>query len=241
MTMTSPYTDIPATISNSGDNPHRSPIRSLKRRRPSRRLFKRRWLKKLRPKRLLRTCAVLFVLAVFVYVSKTNDVPGPWSSGSKLQSVATSSITGIFVSIKEAMSPNPDSNSDPDSSTSIRSVTPTPTSALASIGSGDSPEQGSRPAIQMMDTQTIYVVPEGSSLWRTGIRFIDDEELLDKLIDNLAERGMKVRNVNEGVHFTVNDLGSEGLLVIIEADGNTYESRVFEDDVVTNSLSASNS
>ena len=158
-----------------------------------------------------------------------------------MQSVATSSITGIFVSIKEAMSPNPDSNSDPDPSTSIRSVTPSPTSALASIGSGDSPEQGSHPAIQMMDTQTIYVVPEGSSLWRTGIRFIDDEELLDKLIDNLAERGMKVRNVNEGVHFTVNDLGSEGLLVIIEADGNTYESRVFEDDVVTNSLSASNS
>ena len=237
MTMTSPYTDIPTTNSNSSDNHYRSPIRSLQRGRPSRRLFKRRWLKKLRPKRLLRTCAVLFVLAVFVYVSKTNQVLGPSGPGARLQSVATSGITGVLENVKQAMSPD----SDPAPSTSTRSATPSPTSELASISSGNPPEQGPHPEKRILDTQTIYVVPEGSSLWRTGIRFINDEALLDKLIDNLAERGMKVRNVNEGVYFTVTDLGGEGLVVTIEADGNTYESRVFEDDVVTNSLSASNS
>ena len=239
MTMTSPNTDISATISSSGDIHHRTPTRSLKRKRPPRRLFKRRWLKKLRPKRLLRTCAVLFVLAVFVYVSKTNHVLGPSGQGSGLQNVVTTGLTDVLMSVKETMSPNADQ--DPDPGTSRRSATPSSTSVPALVNSDDSPEQGLHSAKQIVGTQTIYVVPEGSSLWRTGIRFIDDEVLLDKLIDNLAEHGMKVRNVSAGAHFIVNDLGSEGLLVEIEANGNTYESRVYKDDVVTSSLRASNS
>ena len=239
--MTSPYTDISATISSSGDAHHRAPTRSLNRRRSPRRFFKRRWLKKLRPKRLLRTFAVLFVLAAFVYVSKTNHVLSRSGQGSGLQSVATSGLTAILMSVKEAMSSNASSSQDPDPGTSTRSAIPLSTNVLALVNGDDSTKQGSHSAKQVMNTQTIYVVPEGSSLWRTGILFIDDEVLLDKLIDNLAERGMKVRNVSAGVHFIVNDLGSEGVLVVTETDGNTYESRVYKDDVVTNLLSTSNS
>ena len=78
-----------------------------------------------------------------------------------------------------------------------------------------------------------YVVNEGGSLWRTGKRFIDDEVLLDKLIDNLSESGMDVRSVSAGVEFIVNDLGSKGLLVVVEDDGDTYESRIVKDSVTS--------
>ena len=77
------------------------------------------------------------------------------------------------------------------------------------------------------------MVNEGGSLWRTGKRFIDDDVLLDKLIDNLAENGMDVRNVRAGLEILVSDLGSEGLLVSIEAGGDTYESRILNEDVQT--------
>ena len=89
------------------------------------------------------------------------------------------------------------------------------------------------PENSIEDELTTHVVPEGGSLWRTGKQFIDDEALLDTLIDNLAERGMDVSNVRAGTQFQVLDLGSKGLIVVIEADGNTYQSRVHEDEVVT--------
>lgn len=76
-----------------------------------------------------------------------------------------------------------------------------------------------------------YVVNEGGSLWRTGKRFIDDEVLLDKLIDNLSESGMNVRSVRPGVELVVNDLGSKGMLVVVEQGGDTYESHIVRDSV----------
>ena len=88
------------------------------------------------------------------------------------------------------------------------------------------------------DELTTHVVPEGGSLWRTGKQFINDDSLLDTLIDNLAERGMDVSNVRAGTQFTVLDLGAEGLIVVIEAGGNTYQSRIYEDEVVTSRRSA---
>ncbi len=80
---------------------------------------------------------------------------------------------------------------------------------------------------------TIYVVNEGGSLWRTGKRFIDDVVLLDKLIDNLADSGMDVRSVRAGVEFVVNDLGSDGLRVVVDDGGDTYESHIVKDSVTT--------
>lgn len=76
-----------------------------------------------------------------------------------------------------------------------------------------------------------YVVNEGGSLWRTGRRFINDDVLLDKLIDNLSDSGMNVRSVRPGVEFVVNDLGSNGLLVVVEQGGDTYETHIVRDGV----------
>ena len=242
MTMNLNDKDITTTISSASDSLHRAPTRNIKRQKPARRFFKRRWLKKLRPKRFLRTSAVLFVLAMFVYVSKTNNVMGPSGYGSALQNAARSGLTDILTRVnKEVMSPNTNLNRDPAPDTGNESATRSSTAASA-LGKGEgSSAQVPDAAKLTADTQTIYVVPEGSSLWRTGIQFIDDTLLLDNLIDNLAERGVKVRNVGAGTYFIVNKLGREGLLVVIEADGNTYESHVYEDHVVTSSQPASNS
>jgi hypothetical protein len=83
---------------------------------------------------------------------------------------------------------------------------------------------------------TTYVVNEGGSLWRTGKRFIDDDVLLDKLIDNLAESGMDVRSVRAGLEFIVKDFGTEGRIVIVDDDGDTYESHIIGDSVTTSSV-----
>lgn len=107
---------------------------------------------------------------------------------------------------------------------------------------GDEGAMGSRAKVEPLTSDaaatgrsfgrpTIYVVNEGGSLWRTGKRFIDDEVLLDKMIDILAESGMEVRSVSAGVEFIVNDLGSEGLLVVVYDGNDSFESQIFEDSV----------
>ena len=42
-----------------------------------------------------------------------------------------------------------------------------------------------------------------------------------------------MKTIKAGTQFQVLDLGAEGLIVVIEADGNTYQSRIHEDEVVT--------
>ena len=197
MTMTSSNHDSPATDTSSDDHSDNVTIttRGTRRRRPSRRWFKRRWLRVLRPGNLLRASAVILLPAAFIHVSLMNDVLGP------RENEAASFYT------------------DP--------IEPAVSASLA---------ENQENVVQknvIDDELTTHVVPEGGSLWRTGMQFIDDESLLDALIDNLAERGMDVGNVRAGTQFQVLNLGSEGLIVVIEADGNTYQSRVYEDEVVT--------
>ncbi len=78
-----------------------------------------------------------------------------------------------------------------------------------------------------------YVVNEGGSLWRTGKRFIDDEVVLDRLLDKLADKGMNVRTVSAGMAFIVEDLERAGLLVVFNDGNHKYTSHIFEGSVAT--------
>ena len=82
MTMTSSNHDIPATDSSSDDHSDNLSTRSPRRKRPSRRWFKRRWLRVLRPGNLIRASAVLLLPAAFIHVSLMNDVLSPRENGS---------------------------------------------------------------------------------------------------------------------------------------------------------------
>lgn len=105
--------------------------------------------------------------------------------------------------------------------------------ATADLPSGGVSTKGSVAIEPALRKEATYVVNEGGSLWRTGKRFIDDEVVLDRLIDKLADKGMNVRSVSAGVAFVVEDLGNAGLLVVFNDDDKKYTSHIFEGSVAT--------
>ena len=226
MTATLSKQDIPATDSGTDDSRHSLSTRSAKRSRWPRRLFKRRWLKIFRPRHLFRASAVLLLVAGFVHVSLMNDV----FSSSDDSAGALNVLAYGYTAYQYDHSAYDRSGATPSI---VKSSMPSYSGGLARLNSSDVAMSDPKLAEGIAKEFTTYEVPEGGSLWRTGKQFIADEILLDQLIDNLEERGMEVSKVRAGEQFLVSDRGSEGLLVVIEVEGSTYESRVYESDVVT--------
>ena len=223
--------------------------------------FRRRLDKMLRTRQLFRIGFALLPLAGFIYVSQMNDVGGPdedasSSIPSERSSVNSDRLTGSDTEALKSLSFYPDlpddrlagapTNAQPAVSVT-RQASTWPTgdpgaSKLLPDGADGAPVDrttgepratGKTATGSDFKKTTTYAVNEGGSLWRTGKRFIDDEVLLDELIDNLADSGMDVRSVRPGVEFIVNDLGSEGLLVLIDESDYTYESHILGESVTT--------
>ena len=217
--------DIQRTNLHSDEQRHNVPTRSSGRRRGSRRQARRRWSSLFRADRVITLGAVMLLLAAFVHVSMINDVFSPADSADDSLNILAYGYGAYYLD-----------HSAYERSGSVASVTSTTPAYSVEVSrfSEDEPIDSTvQPAEEPVSRFTVYEVPEGGSLWRTGKRFITDEVLLDKLIDNLAAQGMDVGSVRAGDQFLVSDLGPEGLLVVIESGGRTYESRVFENDVIT--------
>lgn len=201
--------------------------RSSRRKRSFRSTIRHNLNKMLQTRKLFRAGFVLLPLAGFIHVSLVNDVLGPKNQefDSMTSVVSNESSVESDVAMLNRTRFAPGWSDDlpvvvPDRAPYARKndeLVPTDTAAIG----------------HSFKKSTTYVVNEGGSLWRTGRRFIDDEVLLDKLIDNLSESGMNVRSVSAGMEFIVNDLGSEGLLVVVEDGGDTYESRIVESNVTS--------
>lgn len=261
--MTSATSQVPASTKDASVNSGQLSARNTRRSRSSHRSVKRRLVKALQARHLFRIGLVLLPLIGFVYVSWVNDVLSPsakspaatylvkdWQNGVynnstlspridrledeenrinhgyALASWVTRTIDEPLVSAFVAQS----SERLPENITAPVIV---PERALAKPDGVSSSNLEPDRAVDTLHNSTIYVVNEGGSLWRTGKRFIDDEIKLDRLIDDLAQSGMNVRNVKAGVQLIVEDLGSQGMRVAVNHEDGFYESHLIEDRVTT--------
>lgn len=229
-------TDISSTLERLAPDAGRdrtsipSSPRGSRRKRSLRSTIRHHLNKMLRTRKIFRAGFVLLPLAGFIHVSLVNDVLGAKDreSGSIMN---VRSVVGNDGSMGSDAGVLNHTRSAPGLSDDLSVATLDEAPAVpanAELIASDTAANGSN-----FQKTTTYVVNEGGSLWRTGKRFIDDEVLLDNLIDNLSESGMNVRSVSAGVEFIVNDLGSKGLLVVVEDGGDTYESRIVKDRVTS--------
>ena len=257
----SSVSNMPQPQVDSSSKAKRRSNRMLRRRRSSLSTINQHLDRILRTRNVFRAGAVLLPLAGFLLVSHNNGVFASDDSkfGAVTSEVdlvnndgSTASVPGTLADTSLALERSDDRSAGeladvraPASFSMVQlayngSVTDLISSGLSFTGAAEATTGSTRDkattttittTAQSENKSNTYVVNEGGSLWRTGRRFIDDEVLLDKLIDNLSESGMNVRSVRPGVEFIVNDLGSKGMLVVVEQDGDTYESHIVRNNV----------
>jgi len=210
---------------HSDDQRNSAPRRGSGRRRGSRRQARRLRPNLFRADRMIGAGAIMLLLAAFVHVSMINEVFSPADGPDDSLSI-----------LAYGYAANKYDHSAYERNGSVAAVTNTTPSYSGQVSRFTTDEPFGltvESAKKNVSQFTVYEVSQGGSLWRTGKRFIDDEALLDKLIDNLAAQGMDVGSVRAGDHFLVSDQGPKGLLVVIDSGDSVYESRVFDNDVIT--------